>query len=109
MSIQLSSFRRFPSAFAVVAASALAFTGLIASTQPAYAAEGDYRCNGLVEQARAAADNATGKAQSNAQRYVATGLALCKAGNERAAAKQFRAALKVTGVDEVNDSEVASR
>ena len=31
MSYQLSSFRRFPTAFAVVAASALAFTGLIAA------------------------------------------------------------------------------
>ena len=35
MAYQLSSFRRFPTAFAVVAASALAFTGLIASTSPA--------------------------------------------------------------------------
>ena len=31
MAYQLSSFRHFPSAFAIVAASALAFTGLMAS------------------------------------------------------------------------------
>ena len=110
MSYQLSSFRRFPSAFAIVAASALAFGGLIASTTPAYAGESDYRCAGLVDQARAAADGAEGNKQKNAKRYVATGLKLCEAGNERAAAKQFRAALKIAGVAEVeSDAQVASR
>src|SRR3546814_10385175 len=50
MTYQLSSYRRFPSAFAIVAASALAFTGLIASTSPAYARDSqDYRCTGLAE------------------------------------------------------------
>src|SRR3546814_6265518 len=112
MSYQLSSFRRFPSAFAIVAASALAFTGLIASTAPAYAQPqaGDYRCAGLADQARTAADGMEGGKESSAKRFVATGNKLCAAGNERAAAKQYRAALKLTGVAEVEaDSEMAAR
>lgn len=111
MTYQLSSFRRFPSAFAIVAASALAFTGLMASASPAYAqSNGDYRCAGLADQARTAADAAQGGKQSSAKRFVNTGSKLCEAGNERAAAKQFRAALKVAGVAEVEtDSQMASR
>ena len=111
MAYQLSSFRRFPTAFAIVAASALAFTGLMASTSPAYAQSGgDYRCAGLADQARTAADSAEGGKQSSAKRFVSTGKKLCEAGNERAAAKQFRAALKIAGVAEVEtDSQMASR
>ena len=111
MTEQLSSFRRFPSAFAIVAASALAFTGLIASTSPAYAQSGsDYRCAGLADQANTAADGASASQKSSAKRFVSTGKKLCEAGNERAAAKQFRAALKVAGVAEVQaDSQMASR
>lgn len=111
MTYQLSSFRRFPSAFAIVAASALAFGGLVASTSPAYAQTGgDYRCAGLAEQARTAADGVEGGKQASAKRFVSTGKKLCEAGNERAAAKQFRAALKIAGVAEVEgDSQMAAR
>ena len=111
MAYQLSAFRRFPTAFAIVAASGLAFTGLMASTSPAYAqSSGDYRCAGLADQARTAADSAEGGKQASAKRFVSTGKKLCEAGNERAAAKQFRAALKIAGVAEVEtDSQMASR
>lgn len=111
MTNQLSSFRRFPSAFAIVAASALAFTGLVASASPAYAQSGsDYRCAGLADQASTAAEGASAGQKSSAKRFVSTGKKLCEAGNERAAAKQFRAALKVAGVAEVQtDSQMASR
>ena len=112
MSNQLSSFRRFPSALAIVAASALAFTGLIAWTAPAAAQTGssDYRCSTLAEQAYVAANGANNGKQASAQRFVATGKQLCEAGNERAAAKQFRAALKLVGVPEVEaDARMASR
>lgn len=103
MSYQLSSFHRFPSAFAIVAASALAFTGLMASTSPAYAQSGgDYRCTGLAEQAHVASTGVEGSKQANAKRFVSTGKKLCEAGNERAAAKQFRAALKLAGVAEAD-------
>jgi hypothetical protein len=111
MSYQLSSFRRFPTAFAIVAASGLAFAGLMASTAPAYAQSGgDYRCAGLAEQAHVAASGVEGSKQSSAKRFVSTGKKLCEAGNERAAAKQFRAALKIAGVAEVEtDAKMASR
>ncbi|KTE19653.1 hypothetical protein ATE67_13465 [Sphingopyxis sp. H050] len=110
MTTQLSSFRRFPAAFAIVAASALAFTGLMATATPAYAQSGDYRCAGLADQASTAAEGASAGQKSSAKRFVSTGKKLCQAGNERAAAKQFRAALKVAGVAEVEtDSQMASR
>ena len=73
MTNQLSSFRRFPSAFAIVAASALAFTGLIASTSPAYAQSGsDYRCAGLADQASTAAEGASAGQKSSAKRFVSS-------------------------------------
>ncbi|WP_077148757.1 hypothetical protein [Sphingopyxis sp. KK2] len=110
MTIQLSAFRSFPTALTIVAASALAFTGLVATTSPAYAqSAADYRCAGLADQASTAAGTADASKQANAKRFVATGKKLCEAGNERAAAKQFRAALKVAGVAEVQgDSQMAA-
>lgn len=98
-----SAYASFPSAFALAGAAVLAFAGLVATTSPAQAqaASTDYRCTALVEQARTAATGAQGAKQTSANRFVATGLKLCEAGNERAAAKQFRAALKVVGVAEV--------
>lgn len=113
MTANFKAFSSFPSAFAIVAASALAFSGLVASTSPAHAAtnDSDYRCAGLVDQARAAADTVEGGKQSDVERFIATGQKLCEAGNARAAAKQFRAALKIAGIDEVknNDSRMAAR
>lgn len=109
MANQLSAFRRFPTAFAIVAASGLAFAGLISTTSTAYAQTGaDYRCAALADQASSAATTADAGKQANAKRFVSTGKKLCEAGNERAAAKQFRAALKVAGVAEAQgDSQVA--
>ena len=111
MSYQLSPFRRFPTAFAIVGASALAFAGLMASTSPAHAQQAnDYRCSGLAEQAHVAANSVEGSKQANARRFVATGKKLCEAGNDRAAAQQFRAALKIAGVAESEaDAKMASR
>ena len=77
---------------------------------PAYANSGDYRCAGLADQAGNAAEKASGSDQQNAKRFVATGKKLCEAGNERAAAKQFRSALKIAGVAELEtDSQMAAR
>src|SRR5690606_41911487 len=104
--------RRRPAACAIVAPSALAFPGLIDSPSPAHAqAKGsDYSCTGLADQARAAADDMQGGKQSSAKRFVPTGNKLCEAGNERAAAKQYRAALKIAGVAEAeSDSQMAAR
>src|SRR3546814_2354172 len=61
-------------------------------------------------QAHVAASGVEGSKQSSAKRFVSTGKKLCEAGNERAAAKQFRAALKIAGVAEVEtDSQMAAR
>ncbi|HMO76898.1 MAG TPA: hypothetical protein PKD99_09635 [Sphingopyxis sp.] len=110
MTYRLSTFRRFPTAFAIVGASALAFAGLISTTAPAYAQSSDYRCAGLADQAATAASSVEGSKQANAKRFVSTGKKLCEAGNERAAAKQFRAALKVAGVAEAEtEARMASR
>src|SRR3546814_1201105 len=97
MAYQLSSFRRFPTAFAVVAASALAFTGLIASTSPAYAQSGgDYRCAGLAEQAHVAASGVEGSKQSSAKRFVSTGKKLCEAGNGSGREKRLNSSHECT-------------
>lgn len=109
----LSPSFHMSSAFALVGAVALAFTGLMVSASPAYAqgASTDYRCAGLVDQARTAAAGTDANKQNTANRHISTGLRLCEAGNERAAAKQFRAALKVAGVAEVapTDARLAAR
>lgn len=107
----LSPALHMSSAFALVAATTLAFAGLMASTSPAQAQirSTDYRCTQLVDQARTAAASADAKKQADAKRMVVTGVKLCEAGNERAAAKQFRAALKLTGVAEQADTALAAR
>ncbi len=106
----LSPAAHLSSAFALVAAATLSFAGLMATTSPAQAMSStDYRCTGLVDQARTAAQGADAKKQGNANRLIATGVKLCEAGNERAAAKQFRAALKITGVAEQTDAMLAQR
>src|SRR3546814_17020053 len=107
MAYQLSSFRRFPSAFAIVAASALAFTGLIASTSPVQAQPkaGDYRCAGLAEQARTAADAMQKEKQSSANQFVATGKKLCGAGNHSAAPTQYRPAATNPGLAEAETTK----
>lgn len=90
---------RFSALFVAAAGGALALGGLVA--EPAQANARDYRCGGLAEQARNAADSADASKQKVAKRFVATGNKLCEAGNGRAAAQQFRSALKAAGVAEV--------
>lgn len=91
--------RRISTLLLAAAGSALALSAV--AVAPAQANARDYRCGGLAEQARSAAENADASKQRVAKRYVATGLKLCEAGNERAAAQQFRSALKASGVEEV--------
>lgn len=109
----LSPTAHMSSAFALVGAVALAFTGLLVTATPAQAqgASNDHRCSGLVEQARTAAAGTEAKKQASASRLVSTGVKLCEAGNARAAAKQFRAVLKIAGVAEVapDDARLAAR
>ncbi len=80
---------------------------MIAFTAPSAAnaqAAGDYRCTTLQDQARAAAASATDAGQlQRAQRFIAVGRQLCDARAEGQAARQFRSALRILGVDEVRN------
>ncbi len=107
----LARFR--PSANGLLVAMTFALSAATMGTlvTPAYANSTDYRCAGLADQARSAAQGAEGSTQRNAARLVTTGDKLCEAGNRRAAAKQYRAALKLAGVAETpaDDSRLAVR
>ncbi len=71
-------------------AGSLAFSG-------APAAAADARCEALPKQIRSALANAEPKVAQNAARRLRTGEALCRANNERGAAREFQVALKLLG------------
>lgn len=77
---------------ALALAGTLAFTGV-----PASAA--DPRCEAMPREIRSALADAEPKAARNAERRLRTGEALCRANSERAAAREFQAALKLLGAD----------
>ncbi|MEA3009002.1 MAG: hypothetical protein QOJ91_694 [Sphingomonadales bacterium] len=72
-------------------AGTLAFTGA-----PAFAA--DHRCEAMPQQIRGALAGAEASVAQNAARRLRLGEALCRADNQRAAAKEFQVALKLLGV-----------
>jgi hypothetical protein len=74
----------------LLVAGTLALTGT-----PAAAA--DARCEAMPQQIRSALAGAEPKAAQNAARRLRTGEALCRANNERGAAKEFQVALKLLG------------
>ncbi|HEX8381648.1 MAG TPA: hypothetical protein VF619_13995 [Allosphingosinicella sp.] len=81
----------------VVTLAGLVLTGTIAlAAAPAAAA--DTRCEAMPQQIRAALTGAEKSAAQNAARRLRTGEALCRANNQRAAAKEFQVALKLLGV-----------
>lgn len=87
-----------------------AVTGAVMfATAPASAqAATDYRCTALVDQARTAAANSTDAAKAQrARQFIATGVALCEARSEGPAARQFRSALRVLGVQEIRNAAPA--
>lgn len=74
-----------------------ALAGILAFVAaPASAA--DPRCEAMPQQVRAALAGADKSVAQNAARRLRTGEALCRANNERAAAKEFQVALKLLGV-----------
>ena len=73
---------------------------------PAAAKSGE-RCATMPAQIRAAAAKADPAAASSALRHLGVGEQLCRAGNERAAAKKFRAASEQLGHTE--PAELARR
>ena len=74
----------------------LLVAGTVALTSaPASAA--DSRCEALPKQVRSALAGAEASVAQNAARRLRTGEALCRANNQRAAAKEFQVALKLLG------------
>lgn len=74
----------------LVIAGTLAFSG-------APAAAADSRCEAMPQQIRGALAGAEPKVAQNAARRLRTGEALCRANNERGAAREFQVALKLLG------------
>ncbi len=75
---------------------------------PARAAEDD-RCTALPEQVRSALAGAESSAAAQAARRLRVGQQLCRAKNQRAAAKEFQAALKLLGRSETASAYVAAK
>ncbi len=67
------------------------------TTTPAAAA--DSRCEAMPQQIRGALAGAQPAIAQNAARRLRTGEALCRANNQRAAAKEFQVALKLLGAN----------
>ncbi|MGA9581598.1 MAG: hypothetical protein WBR13_06485 [Allosphingosinicella sp.] len=81
----------------IVDLAGLALAGTLAfSGPPALAA--DARCEAMPRQIRDALPKAEAKVAQNAARRLRTGEALCRAKNERGAAREFQVALKLLGV-----------
>lgn len=80
----------------VALAGLLAAGTLALSAAPASAA--DSRCDAMPQQIRAALSGAEPQVAQNAARRLRTGEALCRANNQRGAAKEFQVALKLLGV-----------
>lgn len=74
----------------LVIAGTLAFSG-------APAAAADVRCEAMPKQIRSALPGADKSVAQNAARRLRLGEALCRANNQRAAAKEFQVALKLLG------------
>ena len=64
---------------------------------PAPASAADPRCEAMPQQIRGALAGAEPSVAKNAARRLRTGEALCRANNQRAAAKEFQVALKLLG------------
>jgi hypothetical protein len=80
----------------IVTLAGLVLTGTIAfNAAPASAA--DSRCEAMPQQIRGALSGAEPSVAQNAARRLKTGEALCRANNQRAAAKEFQVALKLLG------------
>ena len=74
----------------------LLLAGTVAlNAAPASAA--DPRCEAMPQQIRSALAGAEPAVAQNAVRRLRTGEALCRANNQRAAAKEFQVALKLLG------------
>jgi hypothetical protein len=82
----------------IVTLAGLALAGTVA-LNAAPAAAADTRCDALPQQIRSALPGAEPGVAQNAARRLKTGEALCRANNQRAAAKEFQVALKLLGAN----------
>lgn len=81
---------------AIITLAGLVLTGTIAlGAAPASAA--DPRCEAMPQQIRSALAAAEPAVAQNAARRLKTGELLCRANNQRAAAREFQVALKLLG------------
>ncbi|HEX8239731.1 MAG TPA: hypothetical protein VF574_08350 [Allosphingosinicella sp.] len=76
----------------------LIVAGTVALTSAPVSAA-DARCDALPQQIRGALAGAEPAVAQNAARRLRTGEALCRANNQRAAAKEFQVALKLLGAN----------
>lgn len=91
----------------VAAPAAIALTAglFLVTATPAFANE---TCATTPAQLRTVAATVDASTAKRALRYVATGEALCDAGNDRAAEKKFAAAMKALNVDSASLTAVTA-
>lgn len=99
---------RFPLSSIVLAAT-FTLAPLAALTAPVAAhaqSNSDYRCTDLpLQVSRAAANSTDANAVQRAQRFITNGRALCNVRADGEAARQYRTALRILGVDEVRPTD----
>ena len=83
----------------IVTLAGLVLTGTIALTAAPASAAADPRCETMPQQVRSALAGAEKGVAQDAARRLRTGEALCRANNQRAAAKEFQIALKLLGAN----------
>ncbi|HEX8622443.1 MAG TPA: hypothetical protein VF718_10765 [Allosphingosinicella sp.] len=83
----------------IVTLAGLVLTGTIAFNAASASAAADPRCEAMPQQVRGALAGAEPSVARNAARRLRTGEALCRANNQRAAAKEFQVALKLLGAN----------
>jgi hypothetical protein len=81
----------------IVTLAGLVLTGTVALAATPASAAGDPRCEAMPQQIRGALATAEAGVAKNAARRLKTGELLCRANNQRAAAKEFQVALKLLG------------
>ncbi|HLL30748.1 MAG TPA: hypothetical protein VK403_07110 [Allosphingosinicella sp.] len=87
----------------IVTLAGLVLTGTLAlAASPASAA--DARCDAMPKQIRGALAGAEPGVAKDASRRLRTGEALCRANNQRAAAREFQVALKLLGANGAGSS-----
>jgi len=83
----------------VITLAGFVLAGTLALNAAPASAAADPRCEAMPQQIRGALAGAEPSVARSAARRLKTGEALCRANNERAAAKEFQVALKLLGAN----------